>query len=98
MDYAENILETIIKTKNLNQTLECFEKYNNNKYIVAWIDTNKVNEYLGRSIIYLGKHSNSKKNYFNNTNFKLPFEFPSFFLNSQLLKNRDSSIFLKLFY
>ncbi len=83
---SENILETIIKTKNLNQTFENFERYNNYKYIVAWIDTNKKNECLGRSVIYLGKHSNDKKNYFNNLSLKLPFEFPSFFLNKVLLK------------
>ena len=83
---SENILETVIKTENLDQTLKKFEELNSNKYIVAWIDTNKINKNLGRSIIYVGKHSKDKQNYLKKFYFKLPFELPSFFLNNKTLK------------
>ena len=35
---SKNIKQTIIKTKNLQETFEAFEKYANTRYSVAWID------------------------------------------------------------
>ena len=43
----------IIKTSNLKETIDCFSRYKNYKYIVAWIDTLAKNKSLGRSILYL---------------------------------------------
>ena len=47
----------IIKTSNLKETIDCFSRYKNYKYIVAWIDTLAKNKSLGRSILYLGEHA-----------------------------------------
>ena len=53
------IIDTqIIKTKNLKETINKFKKLNNNKYLVAWIDALAKNEHMGRSVIFIGNHSN----------------------------------------
>lgn len=47
-----------IKTKNLEETFSIIEKNLDAEYCVCWLDSTAKNKNLGRSIVYLGKHSN----------------------------------------
>jgi len=72
----------VIKTSNLKETLDCFNRYKNYKYIVAWIDTLAKNKSLGRSILYLGEHSTEGDlNYKEKKKLSIPSFFPSILLN-----------------
>lgn len=51
------IKQATIKAKNLDETMELFEKHGNYTYSVAWIDCLSNKEKLGRSILLLGEHA-----------------------------------------
>ena len=77
----------IIKTKNLEQTIKSFKKLNANKYIVAWIDALAKNEHMGRSVIFIGNHSDEGDlNFFEKIKFSIPKIFPGFLLNKYIIK------------
>jgi decaprenylphospho-beta-D-ribofuranose 2-oxidase len=77
----------IIKTKNLEQTIKSFKKFNANKYIVAWIDALAKNEHMGRSVIFIGNHSDEGDlNFFEKIKFSIPKIFPGFLLNKYIIK------------
>ena len=77
----------IIKTKNLEQTIKNFKKFNANKYIVAWIDALAKNEHMGRSVIFIGNHSDEGDlNFFEKIKFSIPKIFPGFLLNRYIIK------------
>ena len=77
----------IIKTKNLEQTIKSFKKLNANKYIVAWIDALAKNEHMGRSVIFIGNHSDEGDlNFFEKIKFSIPKMFPGFLLNKYVIK------------
>jgi FAD/FMN-containing dehydrogenase len=77
----------IIKTKNLEQTIKNFKKFNANKYIVAWIDALAKNEHMGRSVIFIGNHSDEGDlNFFEKIKFSIPKIFPGFLLNKYIIK------------
>ena len=77
----------IIKTKTLEQTIKNFKKFNANKYIVAWIDALAKNEHMGRSIIFIGNHSDEGDlNFFEKIKFSIPKIFPGFLLNKYIIK------------
>lgn len=67
---------------NLDQCLELLDQHNDAKYVVAWLDCLAQGEELGRSIVYVGEHSDDG-------NFELvkrprvtvPFTTPGFLLN-----------------
>ena len=76
----------IIKTKNLEQTIKSFKKLNANKYIVAWIDALAKNEHMGRSVIFIGNHSDEGDlNFFEKIKFSIPKMFPGFLLNKYVI-------------
>jgi len=84
----------IVKTKNLEETIKNFKKLNDNKYLVAWIDALAENKYLGRSIIFIGNHSNEGDlNFLEKIKFSIPKIFPGFLLNKYIIK-----FFNKLYY
>ena len=90
------IKETIIKSTSLLETLSYFKKYNHKKYLACWIDTNAKNKNLGRGIVYIGEHAKHKnKNYVKHSSLKIPFDFPSLFLNNFFLKLLSKIYFLK---
>jgi FAD/FMN-containing dehydrogenase len=72
-----------IKTANLTETFEAFEKYKALPYSVAWIDCLAKGDSIGRCLLMVGDHSND-----GNLKFKkafpliVPFRFPSFVLNN----------------
>ena len=77
----------IIKTKNLKETIKNFKRFNQNKYLVAWIDALAKNEFMGRSIIFVGNHSDEGNlNFLNKIKFSVPTIFPGFLLNKFIIK------------
>ena len=84
----------IIKTKNLNETIVKFKEFNDNKYVIAWIDTTAKNEDKGRSIIFIGNHlEDGNLEYSEKRTISIPSRFPGFILNKYTIK-----LFNKLYY
>jgi decaprenylphospho-beta-D-ribofuranose 2-oxidase len=76
----------IFKKKNLKETINFFNKIENYKYSVGWVDTCSEKNF-GRSIIYCADHSNDKKlDYKIKNSFGLPAFFVKFFMNNFFLK------------
>ena len=85
-----------IKAKNLDEILQLFKESENWTYTVAWIDCLQTGKNIGRSILMRGEHASSNrlknaqtKNPFkthSNRNIKVPFYFPTFFLNKLSVK------------
>ena len=90
------IRQRVLKAKNLEEIFTCFEKLNNWTYSVAWIDCLQRGKALGRSILTVGEHAIQaelpvkKKNnpLYVKKKLKLtvPFDFPSFILNTFTVK------------
>lgn len=90
------IKQKTISAKNINHTFEIFEKNLNSTYSVAWIDCLSKGNKLGRSLVMLGEHANisdlspGMKNkplsIINKKKIRIPFNFPSFILNSFSIK------------
>jgi len=84
---SANIDQTCIKSSNLKETFELFEKYRESSYLVAWIDCLQKGKNIGRSIIVEGEHANDGNlKQKNKLKFSVPFNFPSFILNSLTVK------------
>ena len=84
----------IVKTKNLNETINKFKELNDNKYLIAWIDTAAKNEAKGRSIIFIGNHlDNGDLKFEEKRKISIPSKFPSFILNKYTIK-----LFNKIYY
>ena len=82
-----NISQTTIKTKNLIETFEVFESIKHEPYSVAWIDCLAKKNNIGRSKIIFGDFLNDGNfNIKNKRKISVPFEFPTFFLNSISVK------------
>lgn len=79
--------QTIIRTKNLIETFEVFEKYKDKPYSVAWIDCFAKGEGRGKSLMMVGNFSDDGKlDYKPNRNLNIPFNFPSFALNKLFIR------------
>ena len=90
---SKNLNVTIFKTKSIDETLKKFREFNENKYLVAWLDTiNKKN--FGKAVIFSGDHSED-----NDLNLKLKkgFNLPSF-MGSLFMNNFFVSIFNKFYF
>ena len=84
----------IVKTKNLNETIYKFKELNDNKYLIAWIDMTAKNEARGRSIIFIGNHSdNGDLKFEEEKKISIPSKFPGFILNKYTIK-----LFNKIYY
>ncbi len=81
------INQTTIKTKNLRETFDAFEEYKHLPYSVAWIDCLAQNENIGKCLLMAGDFADD-----GDLSFKpkgkigIPFNFPSFALNSLSVK------------
>lgn len=81
------INQTIIKTENLKETFEAFEKYKDKPYSVAWIDCLAKRNKLGKCLLMAGDFSNGNElNYQQKKKLNIPFNFPSFVLNTLTVK------------
>jgi decaprenylphospho-beta-D-ribofuranose 2-oxidase len=89
------IRQRIIKTKNLDETIEAFEANKHWSYSVAWIDCLAKGNFLGRSALILGEHATkSEVGYRYRDPLKIdkkflipvPFFFPEFALSTQTVK------------
>ena len=97
------IKQKTIPAKNIDHAIEIFEENLDSTYSVAWIDCLSKGNKLGRSLVMLGEHANiSDLNYDmkrdpliikSKTKILIPFNFPSFFLNSLTVK-----IFNSIYY
>ena len=90
------IKQKTIPAKNIDHAFEIFEKTLDTTYSVAWIDCLSSGSNLGRSLIILGEHaeisdlkSDMKKKPLalkNKLKIRIPFNLPSFILNSITVK------------
>ena len=79
---SAQIKQTTIKTKNLQETFEAFEKFKDTTYSVAWIDCLAKKESIGRCILMLGEHAlEGELLYENKRKISIPINFPSISLN-----------------
>lgn len=79
----------IVKTKNLNETIVKLKALRDNKYLISVIDTNAKNEAIGRSIIFIGNHSeDGNLEYSEKTKLPIPLtlNLPGFILNKYTIK------------
>ena len=84
-----------------NNLAECFEHIEDNagsKYSVAWLDCLATGENLGRSVLYLGEHAQSKNRktdtlYRERSSLGVPFSTPSFLLNKTTMSLFNASYF-----
>ncbi len=91
---SSNIIETTIKTKNLEEVLSAFKDNATSTYSVAWIDCLASGKNLGRSILKVGEHADDGHlSLQKNKNFSIPFNMPS-----SLLNHRTIGIFNSLYY
>ena len=91
---SQYVEQTTIKTKNLKETLEMFEKYKDSTYSVAWIDCLAQGKNRGRSLLMLGEFAkDGQLDYRGKKAINIPFYFPSMLLNRWSV-----SLFNFLFY
>ncbi len=80
---SKNINQITIKTKNLRETFEAFEKYKDYPYSVAWIDCLAKKENIGRCLLMVGDFADDGDLLYKEPKkLNIPFTFPSFSLNS----------------
>lgn len=80
------INQTTIKTRNLAETFDAFEKYGNYEYSVAWIDClDKKN--IGKCLLMVGEFRHDQNfNLKKKKDISVPFDFPSFTLNQYTMR------------
>jgi len=84
---SKYINQTTIKTKNLKETFEAFEKYAHLPYSVAWIDCLASGENIGKCLLMVGDFADDGDLSFKEKKkLNIPFNFPSFALNNLSVK------------
>jgi len=84
---SKNIRQTTIKTKNLKETFEAFERHKDMPYSVAWIDCLAKDEELGKCLLMVGDFADDGDlDYRSKKKLSIPFNFPSFALNNLSVK------------
>jgi len=84
---SQYINQTTIKTKNLEETFEAFEKYSSMPYSVAWIDCLAKGKDIGKCLLMVGEFADDGEvDYKPKKRLNIPFNFPSFALNSLSVK------------
>ncbi|MFW0883663.1 FAD-binding protein [Candidatus Acidulodesulfobacterium sp. H_13] len=80
---SKYIEQTTIKTKNLAETFEVFEKYSDQPYSVAWIDCLASGDDIGKCLLMIGNFAHDGKlDFKEKKKLNIPFNFPSFALNN----------------
>lgn len=81
------INQTILKSKNLEDTFKIFENIKSERYSVAWIDCLSKGKQLGKGHIIYGDFADDQEfNISIKNKFNIPFFFPSFALNTWSVK------------
>lgn len=81
------INQITVKTKNLNETFKAFEKYSHLPYSVAWIDCLAKGNEIGKCLVMFGDFADDGLlDFKEKKKFKIPFNFPTFFLNTLTVK------------
>ena len=84
---SKNINQTTIKTKNLRETFEAFEKYAHIPYSVAWIDCLAKGDNIGKCLLMVGDFADDGDlNFKEKKKLTIPFNFPSLALNNLSVK------------
>jgi decaprenylphospho-beta-D-ribofuranose 2-oxidase len=84
---SKHINQTTIKTKNLKETFEAFEKYKGKPYSVAWIDCLAKGDSIGKCLLMVGDFDDDGDlGYGIKKKLNIPFNFPSFALNTLSVK------------
>jgi len=84
---SQFIKQTTIKTKNLKETFEAFENNKGLPYSVAWIDCLAKDDNLGKSLLMVGDFADDGDlDYKSKKSLSIPFNFPSFALNTLSVK------------
>ncbi len=79
--------QTTIKTDNLKETFEMFEKHKDYTYSVAWIDCLATGKHQGKCLLMVGDfRDDGKLDYKPKQKLTIPFNFPSFTLNKWTVK------------
>lgn len=79
---SNRILQTTIKTENLEATFQAFEDYKSLPYSVAWIDCLAGGKDLGRSLLTVGEFAKDQVfDYKEKNKLEIPFNFPGLALN-----------------
>ena len=80
---SQYIDQTTIKTKNLKETFEAFEEYQDKPYSAAWIDCLAKGSKIGKCLLIVGDfRDDGKLDYKVKKQKSIPFNFPSFALNN----------------
>ena len=75
--------QVTIKSGNLKETFDAFEKYGNLPYSVAWIDCMSKGASMGRSLLMAGDFRNDNDLDYRVKKLKnIPFNFPGFMMNN----------------
>jgi decaprenylphospho-beta-D-ribofuranose 2-oxidase len=92
------IKQKVTKTNTLEETFEVFESIKNEPYSVAWIDCLSKGNKIGRSLIISGDFDNDGYlNYNPKKRLNIPFNFPSFLLNTLTVKIFNFLYYNKVF-
>jgi len=84
---SKYINQITIKTKNLKETFEAFEKYKDMPYSVAWIDCLATGDDIGKCLLMVGDFADDGKiDYRAKKRLNIPFNFPTFALNNFSVK------------
>ena len=79
---SARIAQTTVKTNNLKETFEAFERYRDEHFSVAWIDCLAKGAGLGRALLMVGDFlDDGDLAYRSKENLSVPFPMPSFFIN-----------------
>ncbi|MEA3492126.1 MAG: FAD-binding oxidoreductase [Campylobacterota bacterium] len=80
---SQYVDQTTIKTKNLKETFEAFEEYQDKPYSVAWIDCLAKGDETGKCLLMVGDfRDDGNLKYKTKKQKSIPFNFPSFALNN----------------
>ena len=94
---SKYINQITIKTRSLKETFEAFEKYKDTPYSVAWIDCFAKGNELGKCLLMVGDFSDDGKlDYQIKKKFSIPFNCPSFFLNTLSIKAFNFLYYVKV--
>jgi len=84
---SQYINQSTIKTKNLKETFDAFERYAHEPYSVAWIDCLAKDNEIGKCLLMVGDFADDANlAYTNKKQITIPFNFPSVALNHWTVK------------